>query len=304
MEPHPTALSGHGVTYEADGRSRMSVPLVCRSRVIGAMTLVAPRLRHYGDADLELCDELARRMTLAIDNARLYEAARESLAARDEFLAAAAHELRGPLTALRLAVQGLMKGELPPRAARNALEVVQREDGRLGRFIEDLIDLGRIRRGQLRFTLQEVDLGSVVRAVVSRWSAGIARSGSSVSISTEGDLTGQWDGSKIEQVVDSLLSNAIKYGDGKPIEFIVRGSGEDVTLSVVDHGIGIPPGLHGKLFDPYQRAVGASHYGGLGLGLYIARTIVEALGGTIGADSRPDGSTVFRAELPRTRQDA
>jgi PAS domain S-box-containing protein len=300
-ELHPRALGSHSVIYSTRSRSHMAVPLVCRESVVGAVTFVAPMGRAYTRADLELADELARRMALSIDNGRLYQAARHAISGRDEFLAIAAHEIRGPLTAMHLAVQGLQRGTLPPEGVRTALEVIEREDRRLSRFVDELLDLGRIRTGQLDFVLEQVDLGTVVRDVVSRLSPDITACGSAVMVTTHGELVGQWDRFRLEQVVTNLVSNAIKYGQGKPIEVRAVGTPDRVALTVVDHGIGIPPGAVGRIFDPYERGVGARHYGGLGLGLHIAKTIVEGLGGAIAVESCPGAGATFTVDLPVRR---
>jgi signal transduction histidine kinase/PAS domain-containing protein len=300
-ERHAGALAGHPTIYTAGSRSHMAVPLMCRDEVVGTLTFVAPLGRHYTKADLELPEELGRRMALSIDNARLYEGARTAITGRDEFLSIAAHEIRGPLASIHLAVQGLMRGTLPPADVRTALEVIQREDRRLARFVDELLDLGRIRTGQLHFELEEVDLGTVVRDVVSRLSEELAHAGSAVTVRTDGDLTGEWDRFRLEQVVTNLLSNAMKFGEGKPIDISALRAGDRVRLSIVDRGIGIEPTMLGKIFDPFQRIVEARHYGGLGLGLHIAKTIVDGLGGTITVDSRLGAGATFTAELPVSR---
>ena len=279
----------------------MAVPLVCRSAVVGAITFVAQLGRQYTRSDLELLDELGRRMTLSIDNARLYEGAREALRGRDEFLSVTAHEIRGPLTSLHLAVQSLLRGTLASAPARAALEVIEREDRRLARFVEELIDFGRIRTGQMHFALEPVDLGTVVRDVVSRLSPDAARAGSTVTITTEGSLVGQWDRFRLEQVVTNLFSNAVKYGQGQPIDITVTGADGRVSMSFVDHGIGIETAMLGRIFDPFQRAVAARHYGGLGLGLHISKTIAEGLGGTILVESHPGEGSRFTVDLPLSR---
>jgi signal transduction histidine kinase/PAS domain-containing protein len=300
-ELHGGALSGHPVIYAAGSRSHMVVPLFSRDHVVGAFTFVAPAGRQYTKEDLELPDELGRRAALSIDNARLYEGAREALSGRDEFLSIAAHEIRGPLTSMHLAVQSLLRGTLPPASTRVVLGTIEREDRRLGRFVDELLDLGRIRTGQLHFELEEVDLGSIVRDTVSRHSAELAQSGSSTTVETDGSLVGEWDRFRLEQVVGNLLGNAIKFGQGKPIDISVIGAPGAVMLTVTDHGIGIEPEMLNRIFDPFHRAVTARHYGGLGLGLHIAKTIVDGLGGTIAVDSQPGQGATFIVTLPISR---
>ena len=295
------ALGGHSIIYTAGSRSHLAIPLMCRDEPVGALTFMAPLSRQYTKADLDLPEELGRRIALSIDNARLYEGARRAITGRDDFLSIAAHEIRGPLASMHLAVQGLMRGSLPPASMRTALEVLQREDRRLGRFVDELLDLGRIRTGQMHFELEEVDLGTVVRDVVSRLSGELAQARSAVTVKTEGALTGEWDRFRVEQVVTNLLSNAMKYGEGKPIDISAVRSGDRAILNVVDHGIGIEPTMLGKIFDPFQRVVDARNYGGLGLGLHIAKTIIDGLAGTITVDSRLGAGSTFTVELPVSR---
>jgi len=114
----------------------------------------------------------------------------------------------------------------------------------------------------------------------------------------DGPVLGQWDPMRIEQVMLNLLSNAAKFGAGKPIAVRIARLESHVRLSVTDHGIGVEPSLQARIFDPFERAVSAKHYGGLGLGLYICRRIVEAHGGSIRVESRPDSGATFVVELP------
>ena len=301
LDVHPRTLAGHSIIYARGSRSSMAVPLTRRNAIVGALMTVAPPTRRYTMADLDLLDELGRRVALCVDNARLYEGAQEALKGRDQFLSIAAHEIRGPLTSIHLAVQGLLRGSLSPSGAQTALGVIEREDRRLGGFVDDLLDLGRISTGQLQFDLEEVDLGTVVRDAVSRLQGTLAPTGS-VTITTGGNLVGQWDRARLDQVVTNLVSNAIKYGQGKPIEITAAESDGHVVLKVSDGGMGIEPSMRSKIFDAFQRASEAQRYGGLGLGLHIAKTIVNGLGGTIAVDSSPGTGSTFTVDLPASRE--
>ncbi|HEX2462505.1 MAG TPA: ATP-binding protein [Vicinamibacterales bacterium] len=300
LDIHPRTLAGHSIIYARGPRSSMAVPLTSRNTIVGALMTVASPKRRYTMADLELLDELGRRVALCVDNARLYEGAQEALKGRDQFLSIAAHEIRGPLTSIHLAVQGLLRGSLSPAGAHTALEVIEREDRRLGGFVDDLLDLGRISTGQLHFDLEEVDLGTVVRDAVSRLTGTLAPTGS-VTITTGGNLVGQWDRARLDQVVTNLVSNAIKYGEGKPIEITASETDGHVVLRVSDHGMGIDSSMRSKIFDAFQRASGAKRYGGLGLGLHIAKTIVNGFGGTVAVDSNPGAGSTFTVDLPVSR---
>src|SRR4030095_12516683 len=132
-----------------------------------------------------------------------------------------AHEIRGPITSLHLAVQSLQKGKVAAASVAQVLDLIESEDRRLGTFVDELLDLGRIQTGRFHFTFEEVDLGDVVRDVTARTGAELAKCGSSLSITTEGRLGGQWDRFRLEQIVSHLLSNAMKFGLGKPISIAV-----------------------------------------------------------------------------------
>jgi PAS domain S-box-containing protein len=297
------ALAGHPLTFEDQGRSCIAAPLVARETLIGALSFVAAVDRRYGPDDLELCEELARRMSLAYDNAQLFRRAQEALDARDEFICIAAHELRGPATSLRLAIQSLREGRLSPATSPKVLEVCDRQVKQMTNFVEELLDVSRLRSGAVHLDLEQVDLAEVMRDMASRMSADLSRSGSSLSIAGDARLVGTWDRFKLEQVVGNLLSNAIKFGAGKPIEIIDHAEGSRAILTVRDHGMGIPVDRQAAIFQPFERAVSSRHYGGLGLGLYICRRIVDAFGGEIHLESAPGQGSTFRVELPTQRSE-
>ncbi|HEY2384218.1 MAG TPA: ATP-binding protein [Terriglobia bacterium] len=296
-----TVLAGHPAIYSAGARPCMAVPLVVKEAVAGAMTFIGPALTSYRQADLEFAETVAHRAALSVENAMLYGKAREALKARDEFLTIAAHEIRGPITSIHIAVQALLAGKSQASETSKLLAIIEREDRRLGRFVNELLDLGKIQTGPIRFNLQEVDLGDVVREAASNLSAELARSHSALSIVVEGRLVGQWDREGLAEVAANLLSNAIKFGEGKPIAITVREQQGRSVLRVQDHGIGIQPEMLSRLFKPFERGVSTRNYGGLGLGLFISRTIVEGLGGTLKVESRPKEGTTFSVELPNTR---
>jgi signal transduction histidine kinase len=203
-----------------------------------------------------------------------------------------------------MAVQGLKQGRVSPEVAPRLYEIIEREDRRLVRFVNELLELGRIQGGGFYFNFEEVDLGDIVRDAASRLGAEITRSGSSLSIATEGHPVGHWDRVRLDQVVSNLLLNAINFGQGNPIAVNVNEHQGISTLEVRDQGIGIPPEMHDRIFNPFQRAVSARNYGGLGLGLFIVRTIVEGLGGTVRVESQLEAGSTFIVELPSGSHDA
>ncbi|MCE9672649.1 trifunctional serine/threonine-protein kinase/ATP-binding protein/sensor histidine kinase [Myxococcus stipitatus] len=278
----------------------MVVPLLARGRTLGVISLVSSEPgRHYGPADLELARELARRAAISLDNARLYREAQEAIRLRDEFLSIAAHELYTPITALQLSVQGLARSEAPTRdALLRTSRVTQAQTRRLAHLVDELLDVSRIQTGRLHLSLERVDLAQVVRDVVEGMSDAIARSGCALELELAEGCAGTWDRVRLEQVVTNLLSNALKFGAGRPIVVRAEAVEAQVRLSVLDRGIGIPEERLPHIFGRFERAVSSREYGGLGLGLFIVREIVGALGGRVRAESTLGAGSRFVVELP------
>jgi signal transduction histidine kinase len=283
--------TGRPAMFDRDGVSQLAVPILIEDQVVGALGFAAPPTRPHTRADLGLAERLAYHIALSTENARLYDRAQRALRAREEFLSIAAHELRGPLSVMNLAVQTLKRRDVPEATRDRMVSLVEREGGRLTRFAEDITEITRIRAGVMRFDDAEVDLVEVVREVVVRLEPDIERSGSTVSIEAAHPVVGRWDRLRIDQVVTNLLANALKFGLGRPIEVSVAAADGWATLVVSDRGLGVLASKREVIFRPFERAVPVRHYGGLGLGLFIVRTIVTRYGGTVHDEPRVrDGS--------------
>jgi signal transduction histidine kinase len=167
-------------------------------------------------------------------------------------------------------------------------------------LVEQLLDLSRLTMGKLELSLERTDLATVATEVAERLSELAARAGCVLNVSAPGSLAGEWDRARIEQVLSNLVSNAVKYAPGKPIHVTLEALGERALVVVRDHGMGIDEADQARIFDRFERAVAHRNYGGFGLGLWIARQLVEAHGGTISVQSKPGEGAAFIVELPYT----
>jgi signal transduction histidine kinase len=287
--------------------SAMAVPLRVRDRTLGAIVYVSARPeRRYDPGDLIVAEELARRTALGMENARLYHASQTAIRQREEFLSIAAHELKTPVASLRLTVQSMadvLQAPVPDLEYLRGRSVAgERQAGRLGRLIDELLDVSAVQAGRIHLVPESMDLAATVELVVGRFHEELARKGIDVTIHAPAPVMGRWDPLRIEQVLTNLLSNALKYGQGRPVRVAVDATPELATLHVEDHGIGMSSDVIGRIFNPFERGVPAGHYGGLGLGLYITDQIVRAQGGKISVRSRPQEGATFTVELPRNAQ--
>lgn len=289
-------------------RSLICVPLRSRGRVIAALSLVyADSDRRYTVADVHLAEELALRAATAIDNATLYREAREAIAARDTFLGVASHELNTPLTSLTLHLQGLQRAVaqlpldgLPARESVDAkLQSARRQVTRLASLVRELLDVSRITEGRLKLEPEPMDLAALVREVAARAAEDAARAGCELRLRVPDSVAWVGDRLRLDQVVQNLLSNALKYGHGQPVDVELEAGADAATLRVRDRGIGFAPEERALLFQKFQRLASERHYSGFGLGLWIVKQVVDALGGRIDVDGAPGRGAVFTVVLPR-----
>ncbi|HXN83074.1 MAG TPA: HAMP domain-containing sensor histidine kinase, partial [Myxococcales bacterium] len=166
------------------------------------------------------------------------------------------------------------------------------------RLINELLDVSRIVSGKVLLDLEDVDLAALAQEVADRFGEELARAGCTLRFEAGENVVGHWDRARLDQVLTNLLGNAIKYGKGSALELTVGRLGSEAWLSVRDHGIGIAPEHQARIFGRFERAVSERHYGGLGLGLWIAREVVDSLGGSIRCESGLGQGSTFTVVLP------
>lgn len=283
---------------------RISEPilnLVRAARTVSSQKDFALRVNAAPDGEVGLLGKTFNEMldTIEHQDAEL----RRAVAARDDFLSIASHELRTPLTPLQLQVQKLQMvvrradGDLAPRVT-SGLEVMDRQVVRLITLVNRLLDISRITSDRLDLEREPMDLTGLVREVIKRSQQELQRAGCEVQLHADGPVMGVWDKTRLDQVFTNLLSNASKYGAGKPIRVVISQEGGHAVLCIQDQGIGIAPDDQARIFQRFERAVSTNNYGGFGLGLWIVRQIVEASGGRITVDSQPGKGATFRVQLP------
>jgi signal transduction histidine kinase/integral membrane sensor domain MASE1 len=279
-------------------RSLIVVPLLTRDVPMGVLTFLRTGGEAYDEDDRSCAEELGRRAAIAIDNARLFLRANEAIAVRDDFLSIASHELNTPLTPLKMYIDSLRHGLLPPERVGEKVDAMARQITRLAKLVSEMLDVSRIRTGRLTLEPKEFDMAELVHEVVARMSEEAERAGVSLVVHAEGPCPGTWDRTRVDEVVTHLLTNAVRYGAGQPVEITLSKTDSGVRIAVSDQGVGIAPENQLRIFERFGRASSSRHYGGLGLGLWITREILRSSGGTISVDSAPGRGSTFVVELP------
>jgi len=263
----------------------------------------------FTDDRVQIVQVLAAQAAISLDNATLYDDAQRAIKIRDEFLSIASHELKTPLTSIQLQSQvikrRLAKGDasaLLPEALVKLVEQTDRQTARLARLVDEMLDVSRINAGRFTLYMEPQDLVTLVRETADRCELVISQAGSKVTVDAQGPIMCQLDTFRMEQVVLNLLTNAARYGEGKPIEVIVRGEPDGCAeIAVRDHGRGIASDSQSRIFERFERATSMNESSALGLGLYIAREIVQGHGGTIRVESELGRGATFLVRIPARR---
>lgn len=287
-------------------KSVIVVPLKSLGKLRGTITVSYSQNKPYSDADYNLIEEVALRAGLALDNARLYEESRQAIASRDEFVSLASHELKTPLTSLMLLNQMTRKrvdrGELSGANQTSLQQVFMDYEAhifRIAKLVDDMLDITRIQLGTYSLSLEKKDFGKFLKNAVAGFLSDVTKAQAKLDLELSGDLEASFDEARFHQVISNLVTNALKYAPGSPIIMRAEGLGDKIILQVRDKGPGIETEDLEKIFQRFERARSRNQVGGLGLGLYISRRIIEAHQGKIWAESSQGKGTSIIIEFPR-----
>jgi signal transduction histidine kinase len=292
---YPHAVHAYGVTH---GRDQLSPSQSTAVAVLVCVRL--PSHRRYDSNDVLVVENLAGTCGAAVSTARLYAESKRAIRLRDEFISMAAHELRNPLTSLRgyaqLATAFLEKDTPDVAALVKSLRVIDRQSDKLARLVGHLLGVARIESGKLQLSRRSVDVVPLLRTLADETHA----TGRMVRLRAPEACELVVDPLLLEEVVQNLLDNAVKFSpDDGAIEVSLEQVGDStVCIEVSDWGVGIPPDRRRNIFERFYQAHGEGRFGGLGLGLYISRQIVEAHGGSIRAECPGGGGTRIVVQLP------
>jgi PAS domain S-box-containing protein len=306
LDPQIVALGDTIAPY-----AHFGVSLLVRGRAIGVMSFGTGEhesRREYSAADLPLVEEFARRVSLAIENARLFRQAEDLNRLKDEFLATLSHELRTPLAAVLGWSRMLLAGQLDEEKSTHALQAIARNAQAQVQLVDDVLDVARGMAGRLRLNMQSTDLTSVAQRGAEAVAPAAAAKRIELRVQAPAPVPVIGDAGRLQQAVGNVLSNAVKFtpdGGRVTVDVAARNGGAEVNIT--DTGVGIDPSFLPYVFDKFRQADGSftRQHGGLGLGLAIARHLVELHGGSVEARSEGEGQgATFVIRLPIDPQPA
>jgi len=294
-----TRLAGVALPEIESVRWLLTTPLIAHGQPTGVVA-VGRSDRDFEEHEMVFVEEIARRAALALENARLYRESEDAVRLREDLISMASHELRTPLNTQVLTIERMLATTPSQDANRPMLARLERQVARLSDQVTQLLDASQLAAGKLVLHYEELDLVVLVRSVVDKLSDVAEHAGSQIRITAPASLLGEWDETRLEQVVSNLVVNGIKYGRGKPLDIAVERAATHAIVTVTDRGIGIAESDRGRIFQRYERA-SADRAVGFGVGLWLARTFVEAMRGTIHVDSEVGRGSTFSVEVPLGR---
>ncbi|MBC7428265.1 MAG: response regulator [Bacteriovorax sp.] len=286
--------------------SFMIIPLIAHGHSLGTMTFATHGIgRKYDQNHVALAEELGRRVALAFENAKLYKFSQRAIEVRNDFLSIASHELNTPITSVKLQLQMVNRtltsskhDIFPVEKFKKSIDTSVKQVDRLINLVQALLDVSCIQSGQFNFTFENVNVLDMVNDVVDRHKELLQSYSCTIKVYNPNKIHVIWDKTRMEQVLTNLINNAIKYAPGK-IEVDVSEEAEFVKICVKDEGKGIPADKINTIFDRFTRGNSPNSIGGLGLGLYIVKQIIEGHNGRIKIDSSINVGSCFTIILPK-----
>lgn len=282
--------------------SYMGVPLKIKDKVIGVITFSSSRKQViYSKEDLKFAEEIARRIAYSIENALLYAEAQKAVVVRNDFISLASHELKTPLTSLKMYVQMLERqyAKKGDNTYQSYIEKMNRQTDKLTQLVSDLLDVSKIQHGKLEFSMEALDLDVLVKDTVEA----VQNTTDKHKLLVEGSVQRKVlaDQYRIYQVLTNLLTNAIKYSPQADKVIVRLYQEKDYAIVMVkDFGIGIQPSQQKKIFSQFYRVENPEQetFPGLGMGLYISQEIIRRHGGTMSVVSHKGKGSQFTFTLP------
>jgi PAS domain S-box-containing protein len=301
-------LSNHEVelAQELSETTIMLIPLIAHGHTLGILTFANFGIgKNYTKTDLDLGQELGRRVALALENSKLYLFSQRAIEVRNDFLSIASHELNTPITSVKLQLQMVnrtltnKKDEpFPLERFKKSVDTSIKQVDRLIHLVQVLLDVSRIQSGQFNFVFDRVNVSDMVNEVLDRHKELLQSYSCNLSVENNEDISVIWDKTRMEQVITNLINNAVKYAPGK-IEVAVHEDINSVRISVKDYGRGIPNDKIHLIFDRFERGNSPESVSGLGLGLYIVKQIIEGHHGKIEIESKINEGSCFAVVVPK-----
>jgi PAS domain S-box-containing protein len=296
MEAHAGLTDAENVIRQLAPRSYMAVPFVLDGKLLGLMAIANCHTpRGFDESDALLARAVGQRAALAIENARLYRRLQEAVRSREDMLAVVAHDLRNPIQAIDLSAK-MIAADLNGAKVGRLISGIQSVSGRMKRLVDDLLDGAALDAGTVSLELELCRAGELVDGALAGFADTVAVQGIRLEREVSPGLPlVLCDGGRVEQVLTNLIGNAVKFTpQGGTVRVMARAAGKKLELSVSDTGKGIPREKIEHLFERYWKG----EEGGTGLGLYIAKRIIDAHGGELWVESPPEGGSCFRFTLP------
>ncbi len=281
----------------------LGIPVVTKEgHAIGAVCVIDHKKRQWSDEDISILEEITSSFLSEIELRQAINRAERESQLREEFISVASHELQNPLSVMKLQSQLLKlkasRHTLTPEEQQNSLDKIDRQIQRLNLMIDDMSDITRLGKGEFTLHKEKMDLSDLVKEVMDNYEDALKAAKIQTTLKLEDEVKGYWDSTRLEQVIVNLISNAAKYAPGSEVSIALKKLGNEVSFVVTDNGPGISSENQVKIFEKYERVRKDEHVKGLGLGLFIARQIVEQHGGNLSLKSHLGQGSVFTMNLP------